>query len=187
MMYERSKGGGVLLYMKNIFLHGEKNDITVNNSTEALWCEVNIDGKKDKVVIGICYDSPTNNEDQSNMVYNDICTAAKSDLIVMGDFNRSGINWATKKSDWRGKSLFELSQDLFLTQHVKDNTRNDAVLDLIFSSEPGMIENLDVREKYGEGFEKYSDHRIITFDMILRTEMKTVHKCTYNYNNAEVI
>ena len=38
MMYERSKGGGVLLYMKNIFLHGEKNDITVNNSTEALWC-----------------------------------------------------------------------------------------------------------------------------------------------------
>ena len=92
--------------------------------------------EKDTVVIGICYDSPTNNEDQSNMLYNDICTAANSDLIIMGNFNRSGINWVTMKSDWRGKSLFELSQDLFLTQHVKDNTREDAVLDLIFSSEP---------------------------------------------------
>ena len=63
MMCERSKGGGVLLYMKKNNLHGEKTDIIVNNSTEALWCEENIDGKNDKVVIGICYDSPTNNED----------------------------------------------------------------------------------------------------------------------------
>ena len=43
---------------------------------------------------------------------------------------------------------------------MKDNTRDDAVLDQIFSSEPGMI---------------------------LRTEMKTVQKCTYNYSNADVI
>ena len=57
----------------------------------------------------------------------------------MGDFNRSGINWATIKSDWRGKSLFELSQDLFLPHHVKDNTIHGAVLYFIFSSEPGMI------------------------------------------------
>ena len=70
-------------------------------------CEVNIDGKKDKVVIRICYDSPTNNEDKSNMLYNDICTAAKSDLIILGDFDRSGINCGIMKSDWRGKSLFE--------------------------------------------------------------------------------
>ena len=38
-----------------------------------------------------------------------ICTAANSDLIIMGDSSRSGINWVTMKSDWRGKSLFELS------------------------------------------------------------------------------
>ena len=50
-----------------------------------------------------------------------------------------------------------------------------------------MIENLDVRDRFVEGFEKYSDHRIITFDMILITEMKTVHKCTYHYIKADVI
>ena len=33
------------------------------------------------------------------MLYNDICTAANSDLIIMGDFNRNGIqNWETMKS-----------------------------------------------------------------------------------------
>ena len=50
-----------------------------------------------------------------------------------------------------------------------------------------MIDNLDVREKFGEDFETYSDHRSITFEMILRTERKTVQKCTYNYINADVL
>ena len=94
------------------------------------------------------------------MPYNDICTAANSDLIIMGDFNRSGINWMTMKSHWRAKSLFELSQDLFLTQHVKDNTREDTVLDLIFSSEPGMIDNLDVREKLWRSLRNIVSYRV---------------------------
>ena len=68
----------------------------------------------------------------------------------MGDCNRSEINWTTMKYDCRGKTLFDLIQDLFLTQHVKDNTRDDAVLDLIFRSEPGMIDNLYVRKKIEE-------------------------------------
>ena len=46
MMCDRSKGDDVLLYMKNTCLHREKHEITVNNSIEALWCEVNIDGKR---------------------------------------------------------------------------------------------------------------------------------------------
>ena len=44
------------------------------------------------------------------MLYNDICTAANPDLIIMGDFNRRGINWVTMKSDWRDNSLFVLSR-----------------------------------------------------------------------------
>ena len=44
-------------------------------------------------------------ESEEAITYNDICTAAKFDLIIMGDFNRSGINWATMKSDWRGKNV----------------------------------------------------------------------------------
>ena len=43
-MCERSICGVVLLYMKKTILHREKNDISVNNSTETLWCAVNING-----------------------------------------------------------------------------------------------------------------------------------------------
>ena len=48
--------------------------------------------------------------------------------------------------------LFAAVMDLSLTQHVKYHSRDDAVLDLILSFEPGMIENLYVRERFGEGF-----------------------------------
>ena len=50
---------------------------------------------------------------------------------------------------------------------MKDIERDDAVLDCFFSSKPGMIENFDVRETFGNVSEKYSDRGIITFDMIL--------------------
>ena len=182
-----TRGGGILLYMRETFCHRERNDISVNNSTEALWCEIIVDvKKKDSVIIGVCYDSPSNNEEQSNIIYNDISNAAKSDCIIMGDFNRRGINWNTLESDGRGQKLLDLSQDLFLTQHIKENTREDAILDLIFSSEPGMIDNVKIREKFGEGYEHSSDHRIVLFDMILQTHMKSDNRMMYDYNKADI-
>ena len=41
--------------------------VVVSTCYEALWYEVIIHGKKDNVVNEICYDSPTNIEDQSNI------------------------------------------------------------------------------------------------------------------------
>ena len=39
-----------------------------------------------------------------------------------------------------------------------------------------MVDNLDVGEQLVEGFDKCSNHRIMTFDRTLRIEMKTVQK-----------
>ena len=52
-----------------------------------------------------------------------------------------------------------------LSQHMRYKTRNDTVFDLIFSSKPGIINNLDVRENLEKA---YNDHIISTFDMIFR-------------------
>ena len=50
-----TKGGGLLMYMKDTFGHRLLENITVNRSIEALWCEIIIDDKKnDKVIIGLC-------------------------------------------------------------------------------------------------------------------------------------
>ena len=60
-----TKGGGLLMYMKDIFDHRLLENITVNRGIEAQWCEIIIDDKNnDKVIIGLCYDSPSNDEEK---------------------------------------------------------------------------------------------------------------------------
>ena len=115
----------LLMYMKDTFDHRLLENITVNRGIEALWCEIIIDDtNNDKVIIGLCYDSPSNNEEKSNMLYGDIYKAAGvNDSIIMGDFNRRGINWETFVTDGHGEKLLDLSQNLFLTQHVLEKTR----------------------------------------------------------------
>ena len=105
------------MYMKYTSDHRLLENITVNRNIEVLWCELIIDDKKnDKVIIGLCYDNPSNDEDKSNMLYGDIYKAE-------GDFNRRGINWETFVTDGHGEKLLDLSQNVFLTQHVLENTR----------------------------------------------------------------
>ena len=63
--YSTKGGGGVTInvYIKDTFDHRLLENVTVNRSIEALWCEIIIDDeKKDKVIIGLCYDSPSNYE-----------------------------------------------------------------------------------------------------------------------------
>ena len=85
-----TKGGGLLMYMKDTFDNRLLEHITVNRGIAALWCEIIIDDRKnDKVIIGLCYDSPSNDEEQCNMLYGDIYKAAwMNNCIIMGDFNK---------------------------------------------------------------------------------------------------
>ena len=73
------------MYMKDTFGHRLLENITVNRSIEAPWCEIIIDNKKnDEVIIGLCYDSPGNDEEKSNMLYGDIYKAVgRKDCIVI--------------------------------------------------------------------------------------------------------
>ena len=115
-------------------------------------CEISIDDKNNnKVIIRLCYDSPCDNEDKRNILYSDIYkTATMKDCIIMGDFNKRGINWETLVTDGHRHKLLDLSQNLFLTQHVLEMTRKESRLDLLFSSKPGMVDDLKVREIFGE-------------------------------------
>ena len=46
MSKDSTKGGGLLMYMKDTFGHRLLENITVNRSIEALWCEIIIDDKR---------------------------------------------------------------------------------------------------------------------------------------------
>ena len=69
-----------------------------------------------------------------------------------------------------GEKVLDLSQNLLLTQHVLEKTRRKSTLDLVFISEPGMLDDLEVREEFEEGYEHQSDHRVIIFKMNLKRQ-----------------
>ncbi len=64
-----------------------------------------------------------------------------------------------------GIRFMELTQDLFLTQHVCDATRGENILDLMLSSEPNMVGQVRVNEPF-------SDHNMVICDIIVSIHIR---------------
>ena len=77
-----------------------------------------------------------------------------------GDFNHRNIDWDLLESDSEGEAFLNLTQDFFMTQHVLEPTRGENTLDLVLSTNPDMIKNVNVTEPFGT-----SDHSIVNFDL----------------------
>ena len=58
---------------------------------------------------------------------------------MLGDFNHGTINWATSVAEARDQDFLDNMQDCYLTQHIREPTRGDNILDLVFSSEQKMV------------------------------------------------
>ena len=54
--------------------------------------------------------------------------------------------WEMLEANILSEEFLDLVNDCYLTQHVNTPTRDSNVLDLFFSSEDGMVENLHVKE-----------------------------------------
>jgi len=81
--------------------------------------------------------------------------------MLMGDFNFADINWCIPETVDDSHLFLKCVNDNFLFQHVQDPTRGKNMLDLVFTSEKNMIENLVVGENFGT-----SDHQIIRCNML---------------------
>ena len=76
--------------------------------------------------------------------------------------------------------MLDLENNCHLIQLVNAPIRDSSVLDLVFSSEDGMAENIHVMEYLGN-----SDHNIITWDISLDSTRRNVSKSVHNYNKAD--
>ena len=61
------------------------------------------------------------------------------DVIITGDFNMPNNDWAnsslnSSSASHQTMSLLNVTDSLFLEQHIHEPTRNDSILDLVFSS-----------------------------------------------------
>ena len=102
---------------------------------------------------------------ESEPALNELLHTACTSYDNVGDFNHRTIDWTRLQLEAEGKRFMDLTQDLFLTQHVNNATRGDNTPDLVFSSEPNMVDNIRRREPF-------SDCNIVICDTVVSIQTK---------------
>ena len=179
---EVGRGGGIVLYVKNTIISKiTEIDIVKENGTEVLVCEIG-NRNHDGILVGVFYRPPNANEEINKNIQDIISQISQSHVLIMGDFNYPGINWAESISDTYSEPFLTMTQDCFLYQHVMQPTRERNVLDLILTSEEGMIKHLSIETPLNT-----SDHSTIYFKLeTSNNNSLSSNKCveTYNYYKA---
>ncbi|KAK6031341.1 hypothetical protein OSTOST_02510, partial [Ostertagia ostertagi] len=96
-------------------------------------------------------------------------TTVSFPVIVLGDFNLPEINWAqwdSWKEDPHPLSVMFASHGF--KQYIKEPTRGNNILDLLFSNDHELLSNVSVNSSIG-----HSDHLSISFE-IMRSLLPTV-------------
>jgi len=157
------RGGEVLLLVSSAY-----NAVEVklsNKFADQIWCKVKIRNGED-LVVGVCYRSPNlqfSDRDNNNELCNMIEEVHGKSVILMGDFNYPDIDWSSMQGQSRDSQQFVNSvEENFWTQHVTEGTCNGALLDLVFTSEPDMVDSISVLSPLGS-----SDHNMLEWDVHL--------------------
>lgn len=152
-----SRGGGVIIAVKKEF---QPSLIPINSPLEMVWivtrhCHVHC-------VIGSCYRPPDSQPDFVDL-FNDAIEQVTNKfpnaiLVLAGDFNYPAIDWLTPSvlGNNNRQEYLHFLQTVHLhnlSQLVKNPTRGENILDLIFTNHP----------EYGSALvlEEISDHRAV--------------------------
>ena len=89
-------------------------------------------------------------------------------------FNKRNINWTNLTSDNEREKLWLKVRICIYC------TRQDSILNLIFSSEHGIIYNVEMGELFGYVRKFYNDHRIIICDRVVKVPMHIDNSRVYD-------
>ena len=109
-------------------------------------------------------------------MYELIDEVSKGRIVVMGDFNFAELNWSKLENVDMAHPFVECINNNFLYQLVEEPTRGKNYLDLILSSEEGMIQNVAVQEPF-----ETSDHQIIRFELLSQQVDNKKARPNYDY------
>ena len=105
--------------------------------------------------------------------------ARNKSMLLMGDFNYPGIDWVNLEADSTSESFLALIQDNFWHQHVTSATREKNILDLVFTSAEGMVEDLTVNEHFSN-----SDHNLVSFQLLAETAVSSRQHDRYDFSRG---
>ena len=115
---------------------------------------------------GLIYRNPNIRQQNSVKLPNAIKEIIKRECVIMGDCNHWHIQWKSPDSfGWDDQQFLLLIQGCILRQHVLKPNRGGNVLDLVFSSQNELVDNVKMCEPLG-----YSDHNQIRFSIKYQTE-----------------
>ena len=108
--------------------------------------------------------------------------------FLFGDMNFPNIDWNNISTNGNENSMeykfIESIRDCFLYQHVTTPTRgrgsdNPSVIDLVFTREEGVINDLSINPPLGK-----SDHSVIEIECTLNEQFNTSCKTRYKYDKG---
>lgn len=184
---DNKEGRGIIVYTHKSL---ECNRLEVDQTkTESIWLSIRTSAK-DRLLLGCIY--RTDSKDNTN----NLCDILRnmeglkfSHYLVLGDFNYRDINWGTgtSKSDDPNhieNRFLECIRDCYWQQHVHKPTRgrgsaNPNVLDLIFTNEVNMVDDLEHHSPLGK-----SDHCVLLFNYICYIQGSVNTKIIKLYNKA---
>ena len=167
---------------------GDNNYITTETITkedfEINWCKINIAGNQ-PLHIGAFYRQPNSGSEKIEELekfINPIVEGSKGNLpniILGGDFNLPHIDWGldiAKPNPQYGKEISKKLTDIVnennLTQVVREPTRGNNILDLMFTTNPGLISSVEVHPDM-------SDHNAIITDVNKGNNKITEHRAIF--------
>ena len=180
---EKTKGGGVLLYIKS---HLNAVEICENKNTETVWINLHITKEKE-ITIGVCYRTPSISNQNENILFDTIKRMTKKSCIVMGDFNFPDIDWCQLVARAKGEEFLDLTLDSYLHQNVTKPTRGENILDLVglLSSDKDLVSELEIHCPVAN-----SDHNVICWQMRYDKNINSKRKLSdksYNYDKGKYI
>ena len=181
---EVRQGGGILIYVNSLYSATRVEEPLKAKGVESVWIDVKIGvGTRDELRIGVFY-RPGNvvkvlQLEIDQAICEEVRRNFKSQCIIMGDFNlRDYVANVETTECMLFRQMFE--EELFLHQFVTEPTRLDAILDLVFSDDRELINDLTVCEGLGS-----SDHSTVTFNVSLKDRPKDNSLMVPNFNRAE--
>ncbi|MGL5707699.1 MAG: reverse transcriptase family protein, partial [Aeromonas sp.] len=168
-------GGGLAAYVvEGLQVSMHRNQLLAEQP-DSLWLIFRTSDRNECLTMGIIYRSPNSSPETSiaiNSAIHKACTSGKSPVVILGDFNYPNINFRTGSCrGYEAITFYELTQELGLTEHVKQTTRwrdgqKDSRLDLALSNEPYLIDRVEIEAPLG-----LSDHAVVHLRLIATVDI----------------
>jgi len=154
-----------------------------DDNSKTLWVNLVDSGPGAKnLVIGVCHESPTASNEEIIKLHTLVKKYSNVAALIMGDFNHGDIDWITGEAGVKRRELLDLVHGCFLIQWVEGNTGGDNMFDVVFTTEPNLIEDMEKTSPVAG-----SDHNLLRFTIIWKREEIIIKNDGFNYQKGNYV